>query len=80
MAAASSTGAPSQTVWLGLAGDLVGADEQLDHHATKCGGAPRYPGHQPPLLPGDVRCSVCGKPLSLVLQVRVRRRDVWDVV
>ncbi|GBF91672.1 hypothetical protein Rsub_03976 [Raphidocelis subcapitata] len=78
MAAAAHAAAQSQTVWLGLAGDLVGAEEQLDYHATKCGGAPRYPGRQPPLAPGDVRCGVCGKPLSLVLQAYSPTADAED--
>lgn len=59
----------SQTVWLGLAGDMIEPNEQLDNHATKCGGAPLYPGSRPPLSAADVRCRVCGTPLSLVLQV-----------
>jgi hypothetical protein len=59
-------------VWLGLAGDMVEPGEALTHHATKCGGAPRYPGRRPPLAAADLACRVCGKPLSLTLQVCVR--------
>lgn len=57
-----------QTVWLGMPGDMVDVKEKLNHHATKCGGMPHYPGHQPPLLAGDLRCSVCSGTLSLILQ------------
>jgi hypothetical protein len=57
-------------VWLGLAGEMVDPDEVLDHHATKCGGTPHYPGCRPPLGAADVQCLVCSAPLSLVLQVR----------
>ena len=59
----------SQTVWLALAGDMVEPGEVLDHHATKCGGAPLYPGTRPPLGAADACCRVCGAALSLVLQV-----------
>jgi hypothetical protein len=70
----------AQPVWLGLPGDMVGPEEELDHHATKCGGAPRFPGATPPLRAADARCRVCSRPLSLVLQVRggaPGRARVW---
>ena len=64
--------APQQTVWLGLPGDMVGKEEDLGHHATKSGGAPRFPGRRAPLRAADTRCRVCSRPLSLVLQVRLQ--------
>jgi hypothetical protein len=59
-----------QQVWLGLAGDLVGPSDVTDYYATKVGGCAVLPGSAPPaeVLSGCT-CSVCGRPLSLLMQV-----------
>ncbi|KAF8065777.1 PED1 [Scenedesmus sp. PABB004] len=68
MAAAA---AQQQPVWLGLAGELVGADEPVDHYTTRVGGRAAFPGAAPPAAVGGgagLACGVCGRPLALVLQ------------
>jgi hypothetical protein len=61
-----------QQVWLGLAGDLVGPRDAPDHYTTKVGGCVVLPGSEPPaeVLSGCT-CSVCGCPLSLLMQVSI---------
>uniref|UniRef100_A0A383VRP2 Programmed cell death protein 2 C-terminal domain-containing protein n=1 Tax=Tetradesmus obliquus TaxID=3088 RepID=A0A383VRP2_TETOB len=58
-----------QQVWLGLAGDLVGPSDAPDYYTTKVGGCAVLPGSQPPAeaLSGCT-CSVCVRPLSLLMQ------------
>jgi hypothetical protein len=61
-----------QQVWLGLAGALVNPNDAVDCYTTKVGGCAVLPGSQPPAeaLSGCT-CSVCGRPLSLLMQVRL---------
>jgi hypothetical protein len=61
--------ASQHAVWLGLAGDLVGQADPVDHYATKVGGAPWYPGAAAPAEGERLRCGACDGSLSLVLQV-----------
>jgi hypothetical protein len=59
-----------QQVWLGLAGDLVNATDAADYYTTKVGGCAVLPGSQPPAnAVSGCTCSVCGRPLSLLMQV-----------
>ena len=58
---------------LGVADDLLTADEQRNHYLTKIGGTPWAPSEIAKGLPESgwqaaSQCGVCGRPLSLVLQ------------
>ncbi|GFR42684.1 hypothetical protein Agub_g3495 [Astrephomene gubernaculifera] len=59
---------------LGVAGDLLVAEEPRSHYLTKVGGAPWIPpaagssSTAPCDWEASSKCGVCGKPLSLVLQ------------
>lgn len=67
----------SPNVWLGLAGDLADPDLPPEHYSTRIGGSPVFPGEVPPSFPpsrassssSKPQCQVCGRCLSLVLQV-----------
>lgn len=65
-----SEGALASDVWLGLAGDLIDSDEYFDHYCTRVGGVAVLPASPPAW--STPTCAVCGKPLSLVLQVGPR--------
>lgn len=59
----------SQKVLLGVAGDLLLDSDKLTHRSNKAGGRPAFAGSTPPLNPSNLACGICGRLLSLIVQV-----------